>query len=332
MGFGSYSSASYARTTGAKIASGTTFSYDSTARSTGTYAAHETLDPTKKNADGKLIRESRDSVEHPNSVPIVVGFDATGSMGSVPRVVQQKLSGLFGLLTRKGYVEDPQVSISAYGDVDTDRVPLQISQFESSNAVDDNLDNLFLEGNGGGNMKESASVLWYYLNNHVETDAWQKRGKKGYLFVIADEVSGGLTPEQVKRFIGSDEPVGDLSVTGIANELKKKWDVYILLIDNSSAKMQGSENFYGNLFGKDHVLIIENPETISETIGAALGRLENGDLDEDDLIDDLVAIGATKTDALAAAKSVAKIGGGGRGTLAKGNVNLAVDDDDAVIF
>jgi len=187
MGLGSWSASSYSKSTASKIASGTTFGYDSTARSTGLYKAHESLDPTVKNADGKQIRESRDSVDHPNSVPIVVGFDATGSMGSVPRVVQKKLSGLFGLLTRKGYVEDPQISITAYGDAECDRVPLQISQFESDNKIDDNLDNLFLEGGGGGNGGETASLLWYYLINHTATDAWDKRGKKGYLFVIADE-------------------------------------------------------------------------------------------------------------------------------------------------
>ena len=326
MGYGSYSTASYTATTGAKIASGTTFGYDRTARSTGKYEAHESLDPTKKNADGKLIRESRDGADHPNAVPIVVGFDSTGSMASTPRIVQEKLANLFGLLLRKGYVEDPQISIATYGDAFCDRVPLQISQFESDNKIDDNLDNLLLEGGGGGNGGETATLLWYYLNKHVATDAWDKRGKKGYLFVVADEIALDLKPAHIKEFIGVDGEVPaerDLTAVKIAKELQEKWEVFVLLLDNSSAHWQGSKKFYADLFGEKNLIILENDETVSETIGAILGRMENDDLDDDELIDDLVSEGATKSVAQKTATAIAKLGNAPKGSVAKANLNVA---------
>jgi hypothetical protein len=328
MGYGTYSTSTYAATTGAKISSGTTFGYDRTARSTGRFAAHESLDPTKKNVDGKLIRESRDGVDHPNAVPIVVGFDSTGSMARTPRIVQEKLANLFGLLLRKGYVEDPQVMISTYGDAYCDRVPLQVSQFESDNRIDDNLDNLLLEGGGGGNGGETASLLWYYLNKHVETDAWDKRGKKGYLFVIADEVALDLEPRHITQFIGEEEaPARDqLTVKKLAADLQEKWEVFVLLIDNSSAMMQGSQKFYTDLFGAKNVIILENDETVSETIGAVIGRLENDDLDDDELIDDLVSEGSTKAVAQKTVTAIAKLGGAPKGSVAKANLNIDTTD------
>lgn len=334
IGYGSWSASSYKATTGAKISSGSTFGYSATAKASGRYEAHKSLDPKVKNSEGKLIRESRDSVDNPNSVPIAIFFDETGSMGSVPRVAQEKLSGLFNLLIRKAYVEDPQILVGAYGDAKTDYVPLQVSQFESDNKTDDNLDNIFIEGNGGGNFAESAALAWYYVANHTVTDAWEKRGKKGYFFFIADERTHDLTAGEVKEFIGSDEPVGDLTAKGIANKLKEKWEVYCLLIDNASAKMQDSATQYAEFFGKDHVLVVENPETISETIGAALGRLENEDLDEDDLVADLIESGASKAVAANAAKAVVKLGAGGKGALAKGDANLKLDaeDDGPIVF
>lgn len=330
MGGGSWSTTSYAATTGAKIKAGTTFSYDSTVRSTGVYKAHKLLDPTRKNAAGLNIREARDSADHPNSLPIVVGFDVTGSMGNVPRVTQEKLGGLFELLVRKGYCEDPALAISAYGDAYCDRIPLQISQFESSNVLEEPLDSLTLEGGGGGNSGETQTLLWYYLVKHTATDAWEKRGKKGYLFVIADEVPLDLRESHVKEFIGDEDVDRELlTAKALANAVQERWDTYILLVNNSTAAWQDSENVYTKLFGRGHVIIVQDPNAITETIGAAIGRLENDDIDDDDLVDDLVDAGSTKAVALMTAKSVSGLRGTGR-SVAKGNASLSVDDDSPV--
>ena len=109
MGSGTWSSATYSAVSGAKIRAGATFDYS--ARATG---VHEKLDPKRLNAAGQNIRESRDSDEHPASTPIIVGFDETGSMGSIPRLVLTKLKTLFSLLVDKGYATDPQIAVAAY--------------------------------------------------------------------------------------------------------------------------------------------------------------------------------------------------------------------------
>ena len=79
------------------------------------------------------VREARDSDEHPNSTPIAVLFDVTGSMLNVPQTLQRRLPDLLGLLTRGGYAQDPQILVGAIGDDVFDAVPLQIGQFESDN-------------------------------------------------------------------------------------------------------------------------------------------------------------------------------------------------------
>ena len=275
MGGGSWSSATYASVTGAKLRSGTTFSYDTTAKATGRYEAHEDLDPKRLNAAGINIRESRDSLEHPLSKPMVIAFDQTGSMGSIPRQMQQRLKTVFQLTLDKG-IEDVQVAVGAYGDATNgERVPLQISQFESDNRIDDALDNIFIEGMGGGNNGETSNLLFYYLAHHTKLDSFEKRGEKGKLYVIADEKQVMINDRHIKDFIGDAQPLGDLSFGGIAADLTKTWDVTILLINNYSAQMQRSEQFYAELFGPDNVIVVQDADTIPETI-AALFALDMG--------------------------------------------------------
>lgn len=326
MGWGNWSLSSHDKNTGSKIKSGTTFGYDSKTRASGLYKAHESVDPKKRNADGLILREARDSVEHPNSTPIVVGFDATGSMGTIPRIVQKNLTSLFSLLLRKGYAEDPQIAITAYGDSKVDYVPLQISQFESDNRIDENLDNLFLEGGGGGNGGETQTLLWYFLANHAVIDSYEKRGKKGYLFIIADEVPLDLTAGEIKKFIAPDEVnTKDLTVDGVVEHLKEKWDTYIILVDNWSARTQKSKEVYTRLFGSDHVIDVEDYDNVSELIGGAIGYLE-GQADDETLTQDLVDTGVAPGIAQKTAKSLATLNRGS--TLTKVDVDLPVDDDE----
>src|SRR5262249_18722345 len=104
----------------------------------------------KMNPWGVAVREPRDSESHPASHAAAAPFDVTGSMQSVPRVLQKNLPRLMGLLIRKGYLEHPQILIGAIGDATCDTAPLQVGQFESGIEIEEDLGRLFLEGGGGG--------------------------------------------------------------------------------------------------------------------------------------------------------------------------------------
>src|ERR1700677_2612750 len=105
---------------------------------------------------GVLVRESRDSVDHPNSFPIVLGLDVTGSMGSVPNfLVKEGLPKIMDKIFQGGE-KDPQVLFVAVGDHECDRSPLQVGQFESNDELLDKwLKDVYLENGGGGNGGES---------------------------------------------------------------------------------------------------------------------------------------------------------------------------------
>lgn len=108
---------------------------------------HESMMPQKA-----LLREARDSENHPNSVPIVFALDVTGSMGHIPHyLVKEGLPNLMGSMIQRG-VLDPQVLFLPIGDHECDHYPLQVGQFESGDEeLDIWLTRTFIEGGGGGN-------------------------------------------------------------------------------------------------------------------------------------------------------------------------------------
>lgn len=310
MGGGTWTAMAYNSVTRSKIDSGTTFAYTSYAKASGIHEAHDDLRIIK---DGKVLtRESRDSDEHPESTPIVIGFDVTGSMGENPAILQEHLKGLFGMLIRKDVVSDPQVAIGAYGDTYCDFVPVQFSQFESDNRIDDNLDNVYVERGGGGNDGETSTALVWYVANHVVTDAWEKRGKKGYLFLIGDECALPVASDAASRYLLTQ---GEITPEDAFSAAKEKWDVYFLLVNNYAAKMQHSEVKYGNLLDDGHVIVLQSTESAPAVIASLIGIAEET-VDSDSLATELAESGFSGEVALDAVRATT-------GTVAKADDSYA---------
>ncbi|MET7395895.1 hypothetical protein ABZS66_20605 [Dactylosporangium sp. NPDC005572] len=290
----------YRRATGASA-----FAYsDSGARST-----HKSLDPK-----GVGLRESRDSDEHPNSVAIAVLFDVTGSMGSVPRVLQQKLPQLLGLLLRKGYCTDPQILFGAIGDATCDRAPLQVGQFESDNRLDEDLGRFLLEGGGGGQMTESYELAMYFMARHTGIDCYEKRGRRGYLFIIGDEQAyRKVKPDEVEHVIG-DKLAEPIALRAMVDELRQMYDTYYIL--PAGASYAGNStilDFWRNLLGQN-VIELDDLDAVCETIALTVGLGEDA-IDLDEGLDDLRDIGSASTTTVG--KALARIGGD-RGPVATG--------------
>ncbi|APA98139.1 hypothetical protein [Nocardia seriolae] len=323
MGYGSWDDCAYDAARTFRAAKGLDdFGYTADMRSVpwDKWKAHPTLDPR-----GVGMRESRDSADHGSSLPIAVLFDVTGSMGRVPRVMQEKLAKLHGLLQRKGYAEDPQILFGAIGDADSDRVPLQVGQFESDNRMDEQLRLILLEGGGGGQKSESYELAAYFIARHTVTDAWEKRGTKGYLFIVGDELNKKrLTARHVREVIG-DDVRSDIKVDSIYRELADRWHVHYILPNQSSyyGDPEIAEHWQG-LLG-ERFLRLNDPAAVCELIALTIGIAE----DRVDLgagLADLRDIGST-SEADAVGKALAPLRGVRRGRSA-GALPAAAGVDD----
>lgn len=330
MGSGSWDPTTYRSTRSAKSAAGVDdFAYSATTYATprSTWKAADRLNPL-----GVTVRESRDSDEHPNSVPIAIALDVTGSMASVPKLLLEKLPRVYGLVQMKGYVTDPQIMFAAIGDGFSDRVPLQVGQFESDNRADEDLTEILLEGGGGGSSQESYELFAYFMARHTVTDAWEKRKKRGYLFIIGDEKAyDNVNPMQVHNIIGDDtEPI---TAKAIFAEVMERFDVYYLFPQGTNYFGSPSEaehvEHWKNLIGLQKVVLVPDTENIAEIIASIIGVAEDA-VDIDDLDDDLKEIGATDEERATVGKALASIGvtsGGGSLATSDSPFGLTGDGD-----
>lgn len=275
MGSGYYSADVYSSTIGAtRNAGGDTFAYSThTMNHTPVHErkAHQTLDP-----NGIDVREARDSDDHPTAVPIVVIFDVTGSMAAVPRQLQADLPQLLGTLTLGGYIEHPQLLMGAVTDsYSGNRIPLQVGQFEADNRIDENLANIVLEGGGGGGNHESYELAFYFLARKTATDHFEKRGHKGYAFIIGDERSHlEATTDAIERVFGDTIPQA-LSVDELLAEAQEKWEIFFLCPAGTWGAQDATvEEFWTSRIGQNFVRVPDVAK-VGETIASLAASIEN---------------------------------------------------------
>lgn len=285
-----------------------TFDFSRRAHATGEFRVHQTLDPY-----GLTQRESRDSADHPDSNAILISLDVTGSMDRVVRGIHSNLPQLHELLLGHRYVPHPQILFAAVGDATCDRVPLQVGQFESDNRMDQNLENMILEGGGGGQKTESYELTMYVAARHTAIDCWEKRGRKGYLFMIGDEMAyPSVRRAHIQRIIGVD-PQADIPIQQIVAELSEKYHVFFIIPGKAAhGDDREVQNFWNSLLGPERVLKLDDPDDTSECIAMTIG-LNEGVIRMDQAEQQLVGRGKSQSVIERLLAAIAGIFGGGNG-------------------
>lgn len=278
MGSGVWSASSYHERVATYAKAGRdAFDYHHAALRSGKVRPHQTLDPS-----GLHCRESRDSEEHPESNSIIISLDVTGSMDRVVRGIHGDLPQLHELLLGHQSIPHPQILFAAVGDATCDRVPLQVGQFESDNRMDQNLENMILEGGGGGQKTESYELMLYVAARHTAIDCWEKRKRRGYLFMIGDEMAYPCVKRhEVKRLIGT-APQYDVPLDEIVSEVQQKYHLYFVIPGGAHhGRDQDVIDFWKASVGPQRVIRLEQPEDVSECIALAIG-VNEGAIDPHD--------------------------------------------------
>lgn len=218
------------------------------------------LDP-----NGVKFRECCDSEEHPNTIPVILALDVTGSMGSACAAVARQLDKIITGLYED--VKDVEFMVMGIGDFAYDKAPLQVSQFESDVRICDQLGKIWFERGGGGNQFESYTAAWYFALRHTKLDCWN-RGRKGIIITLGDEPLNPYLPgSEFGRVFGYGGQ--DISTENLYEQVIEKYDIYHIIITDpqTSAKyyMKRIENSWGKFLDGQH-LFSKNSNELPEVI------------------------------------------------------------------
>lgn len=201
-----------------------------------------------------VIRECCDSEDHPNTLPVVIALDCTGSMGSAAVEVAKKLNGIITKLYEN--IVDVEFMVMGIGDLAYDSCPIQASQFESDIRIAEQLDKIYFEFGGGGNGFESYSAAWYFGLHHTKLDCWN-RGKRGIIITIGDERLNPYLPMH-GRCSGLIAALGDnlekdVETPELFEEASKKFDIYHIHVNHGyNYDKENIEKSFKSVIAENH--------------------------------------------------------------------------------
>jgi hypothetical protein len=260
----------------------TTYSTETATKSTAEIFKESSMNPDLDPKD--VIRESRDSDLNPKSNAIIIACDVTGSMGMIAEnLVRKGIGTLFQEIIDRKPVSDPHLMIMGIGDADmNDEAPIQVSQFESDLTIMDQLEKIYVEGNGGGNQYESYDLPAYYAAFKTSIDCFEKRGKKGYLFTIGDEPPPPMThKDNVKRLFG-DSLQADMPYADVIAAAERMYNVYHIIIKEGWYAMRhldAVKSDWSDLLGQRAIVLTDHTK-LSEVIVSTIEVNEGRDAEE----------------------------------------------------
>lgn len=232
---------------------------------------------------GLSVRESRDSVTNPVSTPIMIGLDVTGSMGHIAHeMAKHGLNTTLRNIYDRRPITDPHCLIMGIGDIEWDQAPFQISQFEADIRLLEQLQEVYIEGHGGGNHYESYALAWYAATHHTSCDAFEKRGKKGYLFTIGDEEPTARLPSHKLQEVFGSAPQGEVDLEHLLTLTRERWEVFHIIVaqgDYATRYPDRVKARWHELLGDD-ALWLANYKKLPEVIVSAIQVAEGADAGE----------------------------------------------------
>lgn len=230
-------------------------------------------------ASKKAVRDLIEKALKTNSeAPLVVVTDQTGSMGRWPGVIFSKLPYL-DHEAREYLGETMETCFAAIGDASNgEDYPLQVRPFAKGADMKKRLEELVIEGQGGGSMHESYELAALYFARKVT----MPNAVHPILIFIGDEMPyERIAANQAEEYVGV-KLRHSLTTAEVFEELKRKFRVYIVLkpygdesADKSNAMGASTRKVYNAwaaLVGEDHIAMLPEAQRVVDVIFGILAQ------------------------------------------------------------
>lgn len=217
------------------------------------------------------------SLKTTSKSPLVIACDVTGSMGESPAVIFSKCPYLD--VEGKEYLgEDMEISFAAIGDAYSDKYPLQVRPFVKGLDLKKRLEELVIEGGGGGQERESYELAALYYAQHVEMP---NAVKPIFIFIGDEGIYDFANKSHSKKwaYVDLDKRTGFRKVF---KALQQKFTVYA--IRQPYRKMKGDQmseadqrihKQWASILGEDHIAFLPDAARIVDVIFGILAKETN---------------------------------------------------------
>ena len=208
------------------------------------------------------------SISTDSKNPLVVLIDVTGSMGDWPAVMFSKLPYMDNEC--KEYLgEDVEISFAAVGDAHSDNYPIQIRPFKKGRDMEEELKALVIEGNGGGQARESYELTaLYYAKN-----AKMPNAERPVMIIIGDEgfYEHISTAHAALAHVKAEK---ELSTKEMFDDLKEKFSVYLIRKPYESGMGSDAhiQKTWEDLVGKEHIATLPSADRVVDVIFGILAQ------------------------------------------------------------
>ena len=243
------------------------------------YRDHASMSLNKAVSRGVACKDLvPDSLSTKSENPLVIITDQTGSMGEWPATMFSKLPYLEHEAKTEYLGEDVEISWGAIGDAHNDeQYPLQARPFTKGKDLGKKLEELVIEGNGGGTTQESYELAALYYARNVQ----MPKAVRPLLIFIGDESPyDRIDPDQAES-IARVQISQKVKTSAIFDELKQKFSVYFVQKPYGTEKLsdgplteitEGVHEDWTALVGEDHIALLADPGRVVDVIFGIMAR------------------------------------------------------------
>ncbi len=121
----------------------------------------------------------------------------------------------------------------------------------------------------------SSRAAMYFAARHTAHDNWDKRGRKGYMFIIGDEHAyPKVFKKAVKQIFGEDIPQ-DIPLAEIVDEVRDRYHLFFVVPNMTSHYSDASlYSYWMGMLSQQRVLKLDDPKKVCELIATSIAVTE----------------------------------------------------------